>query len=390
MTRSTSTSTSTSTSGSGSGWSVPLVDLGPGIEARRAEIESAIARVIASGVFIDGPEVGAFEEEMAHYLGVRCCVGLNSGTDALVIGLRALGVGRGDEVIVPAFTFVATAEAVGAVGAVPVFVDIDPRTFNLEPAGLDAAVTSRTRAVIPVHLYGQAAPLEPILAWADAHGLPVLEDVAQALGGRYRGRRLGSFGLAAALSFFPSKTLGAFGDGGLLATSSPELARVARALRQHGGRDKYASQQLGYNSRLDSIQAAVLRAKLPHLDSSIALRREVAARYDELLRGVSGVHVPHRHADGEHAFHQYTVRVPAERRGPIQSELEARGIQTAIYYPTPLHRLPVFASQLRERSLPNADAAAQSVLSLPIWPEMPLGAQERVTQALALALGASP
>jgi dTDP-4-amino-4,6-dideoxygalactose transaminase len=364
---------------------IPMLDLSAGIAGVRQEIDAAVRRVIDAGNFVNGPDVAAFERELGDYLGVAHCVGVNSGTDALIIGLRALGVAAGDEVLVPAFTFFATAEAVSAIGAMPVFVDIDPRTFNIDAAQLEARLTQRTRAVIPVHLYGQAANMDAILQVAQRHGLWVLEDVAQALGGTYRQRKLGSLGHAAAFSFFPSKNLGAFGDGGLLATNDTRVAALARELRQHGGADKYENERIGYNSRLDTLQAAVLRVKLPRLDAAIALRRAAAARYDELMKALPNVRTPWRNSDGGHAFNQYTVRLDRARRDAIRGRLADAGIQTEVYYPTPLHQLPVYRSGAL-LSLPMAEAAGREVLSLPIWPEIEANQQVFVADALRQAL----
>jgi dTDP-4-amino-4,6-dideoxygalactose transaminase len=365
---------------------VPMLDLAAGTAALRPQIDAAIARVIESGAFIQGPEVAAFESEMGRYLGVSECVGVNSGTDALVIALRALGIGPGDEVIVPTFSFFATAEAVSVVGARPVFADIDPRTFNLDPASARAQLSPATRAILPVHLYGQAAAVDAITALAREHQLFVLEDVAQALGGFYRSRPLGTLGDVAAFSFFPSKNLGAFGDGGLIATGRAELAKVCRELRQHGGKDKYQNERIGYNSRLDTLQAAILRVKLPALDAAVRGRRAAAARYDELLRGLEQVQTPWQDPAGVHAFHQYTVRLPPEKRDRVRDGLAARGIQTMLYYPTPIHRLPVYREEYAQVALPVAEAAAASVLSLPIWPEISAADQRLVTDALRAEL----
>jgi dTDP-4-amino-4,6-dideoxygalactose transaminase len=361
---------------------VPVLDLGVSTAALRPELDAAIARVLESGAFINGPDVAAFERELATYLGVAECVGLNSGTDALVLGLRAFGIGPGDEVIVPTFSFFATAEAVSAVGARPVFADIDARTFNLDPASVAAQLGSATRAIIPVHLYGQGAAMDELLELAASHGVHVLEDAAQGLGGGYGGHKLGSLGHAAAISFFPSKNLGAFGDGGVLATNQKPLAELCRELRQHGGKDKYQNERIGYNSRLDTLQAAILRVKLPHLDEAVRRRRAAAARYDQLLAGLDSVQLPWQDPRASHAYHQYTLRLPAERRDQVRDGLAARGIQTMVYYPTPIHRLPVYRAEYARVTLPMAEAAAAAVLSLPLWPEISRSDQEYVAQAL--------
>jgi len=347
---------------------IPIYDPKPEIAAMRSEIDAAIKRVIDSGRFILGPEVSAFEEEVAEYLGVKHAVGLNSGTDALVIGLRALGVGPGDEVITTPFTFFATAEAISLVGATPVFVDIDPRTFNIDPALIPAAITERTKAIVPVHLYGQAADMDPILAVAKEHGLKVLEDTAQAFGGEYRGKKLGTIGDAGAYSFFPTKNLGGFGDGGLLATNNNEVAELARMLRAHGAKKKYQNEILGYNSRLDAMQAAVLRVKLRHIDEFNTARRRLAATYSKRLSGLKSVLPPYEAEYGRHVYHQYTIRILNGRRDKVAKELAERGIGTMIYYPIPVHRLPIYDQP--EGLAPEAEKAATEVLSLPIGPKL--------------------
>jgi len=359
---------------------IPIYDPRPEIAALRGEIDAAIKRVVDSGRFILGPEVEAFEREVAAYLGVKHAVGLNSGTDALVIGLRALGIGPGDEVITTPFTFFATAEAISLVGATPVFVDIDPRTFNIDPALIPAAISERTRAIVPVHLYGQAAEMDPILKIAREHGLKVLEDTAQAFGGEYKGRKLGTLGDAGAFSFFPTKNLGGFGDGGLLATNSDEVAETARMLRAHGARRKYENELLGYNSRLDALQAAVLRVKLRHLDEFNQSRRRVAQKYGIELKDLGWINLPYQAPDSYHVFHQYTVRVSGMERDSLRHCLAERGIGTMVYYPVPLHRLPVYSRP--GVSFPRAEEASGSVLSLPMGPFV----SPRVVEAVVSAL----
>lgn len=327
------------------------------------ELEEAFRRVMRSGQYILGPEVEAFEQEVAQYLGVKHAIGLNSGTDALFIGLRALGIDPGDEVITTPFTFFATAEAISLVGATPVFVDIDPGTFNINPDLIESAITSRTKAIVPVHLYGRPAEMAPILALAKQYGLKVLEDCAQAFGATYRGKKVGTLGHAGAFSFFPSKNLGAYGDGGVLATDDDQIAETARMLRAHGSRRKYHNEMVGYNSRLDALQAAFLRVKLRHVDAFNVRRREVAHLYRELLKGVPGLILPEE-VEG-HVFHQYTVRFPG-KRDRVAEALSREGVGAMVYYPVPLHRLPVYAHM--GAALPEAERAAEEVLSLPMGP----------------------
>jgi len=366
---------------------IPIYDPKPEIAVMRGEIDAAIKRVIDSGRFILGPEVEAFEREVAEYLGVKHAIGLNSGTDALVIGLRALGVGPGDEVITTPFTFFATAEAISLIGATPVFVDIDPRTFNIDPALIPAAVTERTRAIVPVHLYGQAADMDPILAVAKEHGLKVLEDTAQAFGADYRGKKLGTIGDAGAYSFFPTKNLGGFGDGGLLATNDDEVAELARMLRAHGAKKKYQNELLGYNSRLDAMQAAVLRVKLRYIDEFNEARRRLAHAYSEKLAEVEGVIPPFEAAYGTHVYHQYTIRVTEGRRDQLKDHLAARGIGTMIYYPIPVHRLAVYSDI--DVDSPIAEDAAREALSLPMGPVVDERVKEKVLAAINEAKWAS-
>jgi len=364
---------------------IPIYDPRPEIAALRSEIDAAIRRVVDSGRFILGPEVEAFEEEVADYLGVKHAVGLNSGTDALVIGLRALGVGPGDEVITTPFTFFATAEAISLVGAKPVFVDIDPRTFNIDPALIPAALTERTKAVVPVHLYGQAADMDPILAIAREHGLKVLEDTAQAFGGEYKGKKLGTIGDAGAFSFFPTKNLGGFGDGGLLATNYDGVAEMARMLRAHGAKRKYQNEILGYNSRLDALQAAVLRVKLRHIDEFNEARRRIAAFYTQRLAELGGITPPYEAPYTKHVYHQYTVRITDGRRDAVAAGLAERGIGTMIYYPTPVHRLPVYDESAG--CCPLAEDAADEALSLPMGPRLDRRTvEERILPALLTLL----
>ncbi len=357
---------------------IPVLDLSPEIDVLWDEINAAVQRVLRSGQFILGPEVEAFEREVAEYLGVRHAVGVNSGTDALVLALRALGIGPGDEVVTTPFTFFATAEAVESVGASVVFADIEPGSFNLDPAAVEAAVTERTRALLPVHLFGRPAAMDALLDLAERHGLAVVEDAAQAFGARVGERRAGTLGDLGAYSFFPTKNLGAYGDGGLVTTDDDGAAEAVRMLRAHGAKRKYHNEVVGYNSRLDALQAAILRVKLPHVEAYNEARRAVAARYTEALADVEGIVVPE--VSEGHVFHQYTVRILGEHRDAVRAALKARGVGTMVYYPVPCHRLPLYAG--RGLSLPEAERAAAEALSLPIWPQLDAPTQDRVIAAL--------
>lgn len=334
--------------------------------------------MLRSGHFILGPDVKAFEDEVAAYLGVRHAIGLNSGTDALFIGLRALGLQPGDEVITTTFSFFATAESVSMLGAKPVFVDVEEESFNLDVAQVEAAITAKTRAIIPVHLFGRPANMSAVLDVAKRHGLKVLEDCAQSFGAMAGEAFTGTLGDAGAYSFFPSKNLGAYGDGGLLATNDDEVARVARMLRAHGSAKKYHNEMVGYNSRLDTIQAAILRVKLPHIEAYNTGRRRVAERYNEAFRGLDGLITP-AVVDG-HVFHQYTLRVMDGRRSALAQHLEEQGIQTMVYYPIPQDRLPIYAGHYPR--FPVSDRLAEEVLSLPIWPQMTQEEQSVVSEAV--------
>ena len=359
---------------------VPTYDPRPEIEALWDEIQVAVTRVLRSGRFILGPEVKAFENEVAEYLGVKHAIGVNSGTDALVLALRALGVGPGDEVITTPFTFFATAEAISLIGATPVFVDIDPKTYNINPELIPEAITPRTKAILPVHLYGHAADMDPILEIAREHGLKVLEDTAQAFGGEYKRKKVGALGDAGAFSFFPTKNLGGVGDGGLIATDDDRVAELARMLRAHGAKRKYHNEMIGYNSRLDELQAAVLRVKLPHVDEWNEARRRVAQTYNELLKDVPGVVTPYEAPYAKHVYHQYTVRITGGRRGNVQRKLAEAGIGTMVYYPASAHKLPVFS--YANVYCPVAEKLEGEVLSLPNWPHIEKKIQDFVVRLL--------
>ena len=356
---------------------VPMLDLKAQHAQLRDEIRVAVDRVFESQHFILGPEVQALESELAHYLEVRHAVGVSSGTDALLVALMALGVGPGDEVVTTPFSFFATAGCVVRVGARPVFVDIDPESFNLDPSRLEAAITPRTKAILPVHLYGRSADMDPILEIADRRGISVIEDAAQAIGSEYGGRRVGGLGAIGCFSFFPSKNLGGAGDGGLVTTNDDALAESLRVLRVHGGKPKYFHGVVGGNFRLDAIQGAVLRVKLRQLESWHAARIANAARYDALLADAPlGLPAsPGATAGGPNRmiWNQYTVRVQAgrEARDGLRAGLAARGVDSAIYYPVPLHLQDCFADLgHREGDFPHSERASAEALSLPVHPDL--------------------
>ena len=335
--------------------------------ALRAELISAAERVLTSCRFILGPEVASLESELAALCGTRHGIGVNSGTDALVLALKAVGVGAGDEVITPAFSFVASASAVVMVHALPVFVDIDPITYNLDPALVARAVTTRTRAIVAVHLYGQPAAMDAITDLARARGLAVIEDAAQAVGAAYAGRPAGSWGDAACLSFYPTKNLAACGDGGMVLTARDDVAEAVRRLRDHGSSRKYEHVELGYSSRLDELQAAFLRVKLRHLRLWNDRRRDIGARYRELLQGAP-LALAQERAPAHHIYHQFTVRTP--KRDALVAALADAGVGTAVHYPIPVPAQPLFAVPDIDRAFPNAARAAAEVLSLPCFPEL--------------------
>lgn len=362
---------------------IQILDLSAQVNALWPELTKAIEGVLKSGAFIMGPDVKAFEDEAAKYLGAKHAISCNSGTDALVIGLRALGVGHGDEVITTPFSFFATAESISMVGATPVFVDIDPGSYNIDVNLIEAAITPKTKAIMPVHLYGNPAAMDRVMAIAQKHKLKVAEDCAQSWGAKFNGKHTGTIGSFGAYSFFPSKNLGAYGDGGMIATDDDALAAKCRMLRVHGSAKKYHNEVLGYNSRLDSMQAAILRVKLPHIDKWNNARRAVAAYYNEKLAKLPGVVVP-TISEG-HVFHQYTIRLTTKNRDDVQAALQKAGVQTMIYYPIPQDQLPVYGG--KPGRFAQSDKAAREVLSLPIWPELTRDVQDRVIAALAAALG---
>ena len=355
---------------------VPLVDLNAQYAAIKDDIDRAMQRVIGGSSFIMGPDVGAFERAFAGYCDSAHCVGVSSGTSALILTLHALGVGAGDEVITSAHTFIATAEAISAVGATPVFVDIDPRTYNIDPDAVAAAITPATRAVIPVHIYGQPADMTRLNAVARQHDLFVIEDAAQAHGATWQGRKAGALGDAACFSFYPGKNLGAYGDAGAVTTDNAALAETVALLRNHGRRSKYVHERVGYGERLDTLHAAILSAKLAHLDTWTEQRRALAARYSRLLAD-SELVLPFVHADAVPAWHLYVVRTP--RRDDLLAHLTALGVQAGVHYPVPLHLQPAYAHLgYRAGELPVTEEVADTCLSLPLYPEMTLEQQDYV------------
>jgi dTDP-4-amino-4,6-dideoxygalactose transaminase len=361
---------------------VPQLDLAAQYAAIGAEIRTAVERVLASQQFVLGREGAAFEQEIAHLCGVAHGIGVASGTDALILALRACGVQAGDEVLIPPFTFVATGSAVSALGAKPIFVDIRPDTYNLDPSNLARRLTAGTRAVIAVHLYGLACDMDPILKFARTHNLRVIEDNAQSIGATYRSKPTGSLGDAACLSFYPTKNLGAYGDAGMVVTNSDEMAARLKTLRNHGQAAKYVSSEPGWNSRLDEIQAAILRVKLRHLGDWQRARQAHAAAYTKLLLGIPGVAPPLVPEGYEHVFHQYTIRV--ERREALVQLLNERKIGSSVYYPVPLHLQPLYASLGHKAGdFPHAEHAAQEVLSLPMFPELRSEQVTRVAEAVS-------
>jgi dTDP-4-amino-4,6-dideoxygalactose transaminase len=344
------------------------------------EVDDAVRKVLDSGRFILGPEVAEFEGKVAGYLGSQYAVACASGTDALQVAMMALGIGPGDEVITTPFSFVATTETIALLGARPVYLDIDPETFNINPAGFEKAITPRTKAIIPVHLYGQAADMDPILQIAGKHGIAVIEDSAQALGADYKGKKVCTFGDIGCISFFPSKNLGCFGDGGMMVTDNADLWEKMKVIVSHGSRTRYHHDVLGVNSRLDTIQAAILAVKLRYLDEWNEARRRFAERYDHLLAGLPVV-PPKRSADCKHIFHQYTLRVPDRDR--LAEALASQKIPHGVYYPIPLHLQRAYAdSGYHAGNFPEAEKAAHEVISLPMHTELNDDQQRFVTDAV--------
>lgn len=366
--------------------SIPIFDPSSELLELKDQLNKAIEDVLLSGQFILGHHVQTFEKEVADYFSVKHAIGLNSGTDALVISLRALDIGPGDEVITTAFTFFATAEAIVQVGAIPVFVDIDPVTYAINPKCVAQAITSRTKALLPVHLYGLAANMNDLMAISKEFGIAIIEDCAQSFGARHKGQLTGTFGNTGALSFFPTKNLGAFGDGGMMITSSDELADRARQLRAHGSKIKYWNERIGYNSRLDELQAAILRVKLPFVEQRNAERKAIAGRYGELLKSIPDIVLPKEAMGDVHVYHQYTIRIKAGKRDVVAKRLRDAGIGTAVYYPVVMPALQPFRHAKIHFDIPEAMLATQEVLSLPMFPGLSFSQQEHIAAVLRASL----
>lgn len=371
---------------------IPPLDLTSQYEQIGDRVAAAVQKVLASGGYIGGPAVKAFEREFADYTGVSECVGCNSGTDALILALRALKIGPGDEVITTPFTFFASAEVISAVGATPVFVDIDAATFNMDVDRIEAAITEKTKAIMPVHIFGQPVNMTRVMAIANQHNLAVIEDCAQAVGAEWESRKVGSIGLVGCFSFYPTKNLGACGDGGAVTTNDPELAATMRMLKEHGQSARYFYEEIGYNSRLDAIQAVILSIKLQYLDTWNSQRRAVAALYNEFLSRVPGVAIPQELPAAKGVWNQYTIRLtnpedtspsPGEFRDSVRAKLQESGIGSMVYYPLPLHLQPVYKSLgYQAGELPAAESVCGEVLSLPMFPELSGDRQERVIYGL--------
>jgi dTDP-4-amino-4,6-dideoxygalactose transaminase len=380
---------------------IPPLDLTRQYHDIQTEVEAAVMAVLASGRYIGGQAIETFEQKFAQYIGAKEGIACNSGTDALYLALRVLGIGAGDEVITSPFTFIATAEMISAVGATPVFIDIDADTFNLNLEQIEAAITPRTKAIMPVHLFGQPVDMTRVMAIAHKHHLAVIEDCAQAVGAQWQGQTVGSIGHIGCFSFYPTKNLGACGDGGAITTNDATLTAKMRVLRNHGQSQTYIHEAIGVNSRLDAIQAVILGVKLQYLDRWNEQRRAIAARYHALLASVPGVVAPQEVAGGHHVWHQYTIRLTeaAEQNGDqlgqyrntIRQAMQQHEIGCMVYYPVPLHRQPVYESLgYGVGSLPVAERVANQVLSLPMFPELTLDEQQMIVKTLQQVLEKSP
>lgn len=362
---------------------IPMVDLKGQYLSLKNEIDAAMLEALGETRFILGPNVQAFEQEAANYLGVKHAIGVASGTDALHLALVAAGIGPGDEVITTPFTFIATAEAISYVGATPVFVDIDPDTLNIDLEQVEHAINAKTRAVIPVHLFGQPVDMEALVQLCDAKNLFIVEDCAQSFGAHINGKMTGSFGAFGAFSFFPSKNLGCFGDGGLVTTNDDKYANELRILRNHGSRERYHHNVIGYNSRLDELQAVILRIKLKHIDDYSQNRRRVAHRYSKALADTS-IQVPYEDGKGLHVYHQYTLL--HEKRDDIMTALQEKNIACAVYYPIPLHKQDVYMEVYKDIHLPVTESVAEKCFSLPVYPELEYDNIDTITDVIKGAL----
>jgi len=374
---------------------IPPLDLARQYKLIGEEVSAAVLGVLSSGRYIGGPLVEGFEQQFGAYVGVSECVACNSGTDALYLALRALEIGPGDEVITTPFTFIATAEVITAVGATPVFVDIDAQSFNFDVNQLEAAITERTKAIMPVHLFGQPVDMTAVMAIAQSHHLAVIEDCAQATGAAWAGKKVGSIGQIGCFSFFPTKNLGACGDGGAVTTNDPAIAATVRMLREHGSRTRYYHEEIGINSRLDTLQAAILQIKLHHLDTWNAQRQLVAERYHQLLQPLPRIVTPSATIGGDSVWNQYTIRIKGQQpetesasslsvvRDEVRSRLQQLGVTSMVYYPIPLHLQPVYKDLgYQVGQLPVAEQACHEVLSLPMFPELTQEEQEQVVYSL--------
>ncbi|KST62216.1 DegT/DnrJ/EryC1/StrS family aminotransferase [Mastigocoleus testarum] len=368
--------------------SIPAFDIKQQYAAMEAEISAAVLEVLASGRYIGGPLVEGFEEQFATYHGVSECIACNSGTDALYLALRAFDIGAGDEVITVPFTFIATSETISSAGAQPVFVDIDPATFNLDLQQVEAAITPKTKAIIPVHLFGQPVDMTKLMDLATKHNLVVIEDCAQSTGATWGEQKVGSIGQVGCFSFYPTKNLGACGDGGAITTSDHEISKKLRVLKDHGQKSKYHYEYIGVNSRLDTIQAAILQIKLRYLDIWNKQRQRIAYRYHQQLSQVPGIITPQQLAGGQGVWNQYTIRVLDNKRDLVREKLQERGVNTMIYYPRPLHLQEVYAHLgYQISSLPVSEEVCNQVVSLPMFPELSEEQQDRVIRSLKEIMG---
>jgi dTDP-4-amino-4,6-dideoxygalactose transaminase len=364
---------------------IPFVDLKTQYRRLKPDIDAAVQSVMERGAYVMGKEHSEFEQAFANYVGAKHCLGVATGTDALELAIRACGIGLGDEVITVPNTFIATTEAITHAGAKLRWVEVDRRTYNIDPAGIEEAITPQTKAILPVHLYGQPADMEPIMAIAQRHDLKVIEDCAQAHGAKYHGQKVGTFGEVACFSFYPGKNLGAYGDGGAIVTSNDEIAERIKLLRNHGQREKYVHALEGYCHRLDNLQAAVLLVKLPHLDEWNECRRQAAATYSRLLQDVPGIVIPYVLPTVEPVYHLYVVQVPDRER--VQSALKAEGIETGIHYPIPLHQQPAYAYLgCQSEDFPISATLGPKILSLPMFPEITEAQIQTVVKVLREAV----